>query len=117
MRIIEPFTAEFYRATHRRTHWALEFLAVHPVYQGEGRGRELVQVGMSTIAGRCGAAKERDDNDRLPVSVIAAEGKEGFYQKCGFNELVGWVSESEPDGQENPLKAHGIGGCAVLWTR
>jgi hypothetical protein len=49
---------------------------------------------------------------------MAADGKEKFYQTCGFKELVGFVSEAVDDkGQENPLRKNGIGGGAVVWTR
>jgi len=53
----------------------------------------------------------------VPAVVIAAKDLEGYYQRCGFEELVGVVSEAEVDGMVNPLKERGIGGGAVLWTR
>ena len=54
----------------------------------------------------------------LPACVVAAEGKEKFYQKRGFKKLAGYVFEAVDDkGQENPLKKMGVRGGAVLWTR
>lgn len=54
----------------------------------------------------------------LPVCVVAADGKEEFYHKTGFVDLVGWLSKTEDaTGGDNPLRANGVGGGAVLWTR
>jgi predicted N-acetyltransferase YhbS len=60
---------------------------------------------------------ERARGEGVPAVVIAAKDLEGYYQRCGFEELVGVVSEAEVDGMVNPLKERGIGGGAVLWTR
>jgi hypothetical protein len=35
----------------------------------------------------------------VSASVVAAEGKEMFYQRCGFDEMVGRSGE----GEGNPL--------------
>jgi hypothetical protein len=68
---------------------------------------------------------KRSERMGVPTWVMSAEGKEGFYQKVGFRELVGWVSKGPVmvtgrDGVEieveNPLEVRGIGGGAVLWT-
>ncbi|RMD41551.1 hypothetical protein DV735_g3590, partial [Chaetothyriales sp. CBS 134920] len=96
---VGPFAAAFFAAPHRQTHWALETLAVLPGEQGKGYGRDLVLEGLERAS--------TDPAGDLPVSVVAADGKETFYQKVGFKELVGW----------NPLKANGVGGGAVLWTK
>lgn len=123
MSIIKPFMVEFFNAPHRRDHWSLEILAVHPDHQGKGHGRELVQDGLLAAASPSDGSPEGVPSDcsvGLPVSVVAAEGKEGFYLKCGFGELVGWLSKAVDrtgHGRVNPLKANGIDGCAVLWTR
>ena len=38
----------------------------------------------------------------MAASVISADGKEGFYQRCGFDVgPVGWSGEG---GEGNPLK-------------
>ncbi|OQV00858.1 hypothetical protein CLAIMM_06300 [Cladophialophora immunda] len=105
-----PFSAQFMAAPQRQTHWSLEILGVHPNFQGRGFGRELVEYGMEMA--------RSDPLGDLPVSVMSADGKEGFYQKCGFKHLVGYVSKAEDEqGNENPLRRNGVGGGAVLWTR
>ena len=67
----------------------LESMAVDPEFQGRGVGKQLVQSGlkMAEDAGIC-------------ASVISADGKEGFYQKCGFE--TGPVGRSG-EGEGNPL--------------
>ena len=98
-------------APHRQKHWSLEILGVHPDYQGKGYGKELVEYGLARFA-------RSDPEGDVPALVVAAEGKEEFYRKCGFPELVGWVSEvRDEDGNDNELKRNGVGGGAVLWTR
>jgi predicted N-acetyltransferase YhbS len=82
-------------------------MAVHPEYQGKGFGRELVQQGLER-------AKHDAEGD-LPVCVVSADGKEGFYQKCGFGDIEGYTATA--GGSENPLMRAGIGGGAVMWTK
>lgn len=107
---ILPYAASFFSEPHRQTHWSLEILAVHPDYHGKGYGRELVNYGLER-------AKSDPEGD-LPVCVVAAEGKEGFYLKSGFKEIVGWMSQTVgSDGSDNPMRERGIGGGAVLWTK
>lgn len=96
----------------RDNHWSLEVLGIHPSYQGYGHGKKLAQWGLAkatcdTAAGVTG----------LPCVVVAADTKETFYQKVGFNELVGWNSRNV-EGVEgnNPLEERGCGGGAVLWS-
>ncbi|KAF3480395.1 uncharacterized protein GIQ15_05742 [Arthroderma uncinatum] len=86
---------------HRQTNWALSVLAVRPGYQKHGHGRELVAWGLD---------KAREDC--IPASVLSAKGKDTFYRRCGFTELVGWAT----DGEDNPLKGL-IEGGAVMFTR
>jgi predicted N-acetyltransferase YhbS len=78
---------------------------VSPEHQGKGFGRELVAEGLERA--------RNDPQGEVPVVVIAAEGKEFFYQKCGFGEIEGYTSTA--GGDENPLFRLGIGGGAVLW--
>ena len=109
--IIVPFIIQFMSAPHRALHWSLEILAVHPNHQGKGYGRELVQHGLE------GFVRE-DPAGELPACVVAADGKEEFYRKAGFPELVGWLSKArDGEGRENPMSKNGVGGGAVLWTR
>ncbi|EXJ95666.1 hypothetical protein A1O1_00788 [Capronia coronata CBS 617.96] len=74
----------------RAESWYLESLAVHPSFQGRGLGRALVAWGL-----------EQACEEGISTSVIAADGKEPFYQKCGFD--VGPVARSG-EGQGNPLR-------------
>lgn len=74
----------------RSESWYLECLAVHPDHQNRGHGRALVQWGL-----------EQAHKERIACSVIAADGKERFYQACGFN--VGPVGRAG-EGEGNPLK-------------
>jgi GNAT superfamily N-acetyltransferase len=74
----------------RSESWYLECLAVHPDYQKRGQGRALVNWGL-----------EQAHNEGIACSVIAADGKERFYQACGFD--VGPVGRSG-EGEGNPLR-------------
>jgi GNAT superfamily N-acetyltransferase len=74
----------------RSQSWYLECLAVHPDFQNGGQGRALVAWGL-----------EQARKEGIAASVIAADGKERFYQKCGFN--AGPVARSG-EGEGNPLK-------------
>ena len=103
---ISPFAAQFFAGAHRSRHWELCTLAVPPEHQHRGIGRQLAEWGL-----------ERARGEGVPAVVIAAKDLEGFYQMCGFEELVGVASEAEVDGMMNPLKERGIGGGAVLWTK
>lgn len=96
----------------RENHWSLEILGVHPLYQAQGNGKELVQWGLAKA--KCDIASGVTG---LPSVVISAAKKEPFYQKMGFNELVGWSNRSV-EGVEgvNPLEERGCGGGAVLWS-
>ncbi|EXJ59771.1 hypothetical protein A1O7_03918 [Cladophialophora yegresii CBS 114405] len=101
---------QFMAGAHRERHWSLEILGVDPRYHGRGYGRELVKQGLEMA--------RSDPEGDLPACVMAADGKEGFYQKVGFKQLVGYLSQAEDDeGGENPFRRNGVGGGAVLWTR
>lgn len=84
-------------------------MCVHPDYQYRGHGRELVKWGL-----------DRAKEERIPSVVVAAEGKERFYQRCGYQETVGVMSQTElVDGfgrRDNPFRERGVGGGAVIWT-
>jgi GNAT superfamily N-acetyltransferase len=107
---IIPCTIPFFSAPHRQKHWSLEVLGIDPAHQFKGYGKELVLDGLERA--------KRDPLGDMPACVVAADGKETFYQKVGFPELVGWASRGKgEDGSENPMAALGVGGGAVLWTR
>lgn len=96
----------------RDNHWSLEVLGIHPSYQGKGYGKELAQWGLARA--KCDTASGVVG---IPSVVVAADGKEHFYQKAGFKEIVGWSSRNV-EGVEsiNPLQERGCGGGAVLWS-
>ncbi|KAJ9644848.1 hypothetical protein H2204_001310 [Knufia peltigerae] len=84
---------------HRAESWYLACLAVHPDFQGKGQGRALVAWGL-----------EQARKEGVACSVIAADGKERFYQTCGFN--VGPVGRGG-EGDGNPLK--NVGGGLIFF--
>lgn len=51
---------------------------IHPDYQGNGLGRLLLEDFMKY------ADSITEDSERLHISLIAAKGKEAFYEKFGF---------------------------------
>lgn len=82
----------------RAESWYLSFLAVHPDRQGLGIGRELVAWGL-----------DRAEREGVVASVISAHGKNGFYQRCGFDETY----RAATDGGRNPLA--NTPGSDILW--
>jgi GNAT superfamily N-acetyltransferase len=74
----------------RAESWYLECLAVHPDYQNRGQGRALVHWGL-----------QQARREGIACSVIAADGKERFYQACGFH--VGPVGRAG-EGEGNPTR-------------
>ncbi len=81
----------------RKENWYLDLIAVHPDYQGYKYGRTLVEWGLELAA-----------QDQVCASLIAADGKDGFYRKMGFAEV----------GRANvgPLAEPGIRGGAIMFT-
>jgi GNAT superfamily N-acetyltransferase len=108
--LLGPFADQFFvEPAYRRRHWELSLLGVHPQFQGLGVGSELVRWGL-----------EKAEADGLPAVVVGAPDTESFYQRRGFTELVGYISQAvdgEGEGRKNPLMERGIGGGAVMWTR
>lgn len=71
---------------------------MHPDHQGYGFGRELVEWGINEA-----------NREGVCASVMSSDGKEAFYLKCGFEEIVGNATA----GEGNPLS--GINGGAILF--
>lgn len=92
-----PFFAPVWSG-HRSESWLLEMLAVDPDYQGQGCGRALVQWGLDLA-----------EKEGVCASVISADGKEGFYRKCGFDVQEGHGGQ----GEGNPLKD--VAGGLIFW--
>lgn len=82
----------------RGESWFLECLGVHPAYQGKGVGKKLVRWGL-----------EQAETEGVCASVIVAWGKDGFYERCGFDEQYGNATQ----GEGNPLK--GVEGWNIWW--
>lgn len=78
--------------------WSLVWLGTHPDYQGQGHGRQLVQWGL-----------DRAKEENVWASVVAAQGKDPFYKKCGFEFIEG----SGTMGEGNPLA--GLDGANMHW--
>ncbi|ORY16826.1 acyl-CoA N-acyltransferase [Clohesyomyces aquaticus] len=82
----------------RGDNWYLSLLAVHPDWHGVGLGKELVEWGI-----------QQADKENVHASVIASDGKEKFYLKCGFDEIVG----NACSGEGNPM--NGARGGDILF--
>ena len=82
----------------RQENWYLSLCAVHPDYQGKGFGRELVEWGL-----------KQAESENVHASVMSSNGSDGFYLRCGFEEIVG----NATDGEGNPLT--GIKGGSILF--
>lgn len=103
---------EFPLKPWRKNMWSLDLLGIHPKWQGRGYGKELVRWGLEQAKG-----DRLPDGGEVPAVVVSAEGKEVFYQKSGFKEIVGYQTEEvESIGEKNPFRSRGIGGGAVIWS-
>ncbi|EGP84152.1 unnamed protein product [Zymoseptoria tritici ST99CH_1A5] len=96
-----PYCAHFWTGT-RSEVWDLVLLGVDPSQGRQGFGKELVAWGF-----------EKAKGEGVGCSVTSSQGNEGWYQRCGFETLVGWVGEQ--GGMRNPIKREGIPGGAVLF--
>ncbi|EON66929.1 hypothetical protein W97_06333 [Coniosporium apollinis CBS 100218] len=93
-----PYSMHHWAVGTRAENWYLDILAVDPAYQGRGFGRQLVEWGL-----------ERAKKENVHASLISSYGNEGFYQRCGYGDIVGWASE----GEGNPI-AHVRGGAIMF---
>lgn len=81
--------------------WSLGTCAVHPLFQGSGIGKRIVEVG-----------KKRAERDKVCAVLTSAEGKDGFYQQaCGFGEQYGDMCV----GEGNPLAVVRGRGGLMYW--
>lgn len=92
-----PFFAHFWEGP-RADAYDLQCLGTDPACHGQGIGRLLVAWGL-----------ERADTQGLAASVVSAWGKENFYLKCGYEEVVGNVTH----GKGNPLE--GVKGGDIIF--
>ena len=94
-----PFCKDLWAGDRAQT-WYLALCCVDPDVSGRGAGRALVEWGLS---------RARDEG--VCASVTASEGNEGFYLKCGFDEVVGNACL----GEGNPLGEMQTTGGDVLF--
>lgn len=94
----ERYVADYWTGTRAKV-WNLAELGVDPKAQGMGVGKDLVEWGF-----------ERAREDGVGCTVISADGKEGFYKKCGFDVVAGKATE----GEGNPLGSL-PGGTIFFW--
>ncbi len=92
-----PFIEDFWSGSRAESLY-LEMLAVDPNYQGKGLGRALVKWGL-----------DQAEREGVCASVISAEGKENFYQRCGFDVQEHWGGQ----GEGNPMKD--LPGGLIFW--
>ena len=78
--------------------WNLDVLGVDPNHQKQGHGRYLVAWGLEQAA-----------REGIAASVVSSAGNEQFYMNCGFEVVVGNVTE----GEGNPLS--GVHGGAIFF--
>ncbi|GAB7364995.1 hypothetical protein MBLNU230_g5778t1 [Neophaeotheca triangularis] len=96
----EPFIAHNWTGT-RAEGWYLSLIGVSPDHEKKGYGRELVQYGF-----------DLSRKEGVVCSVISAEGRERFYQSCGFDVTLGRVGEL--GGEANPARDV-AGGTIHFW--
>lgn len=66
----------------REESWLIEMLCIHPDAQKAGYGRGLIQNAIQVC---------KSEDPAVPLSVIASEIGDAFYEKQGFRQ-VGWAS-------------------------
>jgi GNAT superfamily N-acetyltransferase len=97
-----PFCGHHWTGS-RSEVWDLDFLGVDPDHGRQGFGQELVAWGF-----------EQARKEGVGCSVISSDGKERFYQSCGFDVVAGTVRDF--GGDANPIKKNGItGGTILFW--
>ncbi|KAF3000065.1 hypothetical protein E8E13_001134 [Curvularia kusanoi] len=91
---------QHYWAGANATNWYLSLCCVDPDASRCGAGRLLVRWGLDRAA-----------DEGIRASVVASEGNDAFYLKCGYSEVVGNASE----GDDNPLKKVEVKGGSILF--
>ena len=79
---------EDYRALRTLAGWETLYdviadVGIAPEYQGRGIGKAVVEKLLAYAQSRL------PPGGRTSVQLIAAEGKEGFYEKLGFRKMPG----------------------------
>ncbi|CAE7199913.1 hypothetical protein PTNB73_06169 [Pyrenophora teres f. teres] len=94
-----PYTKHYWEGSCA-INWYLELCCVDPDVKGRGAGRLLVRWGL-----------DRAEQEGIRASVMSSEGSDGFYLKCGFDEVVGNANE----GEGNPLQKDNVKGGNILF--
>lgn len=94
-----PYTKHYW-AGPCAINWYLSLCCVDPDIKGRGAGRLLVRWGL-----------DRAEDEGVRASVMASEGSDEFYLKCGFNEVTGNANE----GEGNPLQKEDVKGGNILF--
>ncbi|KAH6638745.1 acyl-CoA N-acyltransferase [Boeremia exigua] len=94
-----PYTKHYWAGANA-TNWYLALCCVDPADKGHGVGRLLVRWGL-----------DRAEEEGIGASVMASEGSDGFYLKCGFDEVIGNANE----GIGNPLQEVDVKGGNILF--
>ena len=84
----------------RSQNWYIHLCAVHPSYHKRGFGQQLVKWGI-----------DRARRENVHASVLASEGNNDFYLRCGFDEVIGNCTE----GEGNPLGVAKVKGGDILF--
>lgn len=95
----DPFVKHHWTGT-RAESWYLDLIGVDPVHGGKGQGRQLVAWG-----------RERAIEEGIGASLVSADGRERFYQACGF-DIVGMAGDE--GGEANEISKI-PGGAIFFW--
>lgn len=64
-------------------YFLLVDIVVHPEYQAHGVGREIIGRLLAYVR----KTMQEGNLARVSVNLVAAHGKEGFYEKLGFHDI------------------------------
>jgi ribosomal protein S18 acetylase RimI-like enzyme len=77
------------------THWYVHIIGVTPAYQGQGRGKELMQK-----------LNQMADRANQVMYLEAGEDNRGFYEKMGFGVAHTEILEDLPSKRDEPYPLH-----------
>jgi Acetyltransferase (GNAT) family len=78
----------------KQTHWFVHIIGVNPTYQGQGRGKELMQK-----------LNQMADKANQVMYLEAGEGNRGFYEKMGYCVTRTEILE-DPLKRDQPYQVH-----------
>jgi hypothetical protein len=92
--------ADHHWSGSRSFSWELKNLAVEKTYRGRTIATQLVKWGMAEAS-----------NMGVSASVVSAYQKDNFYRTCGFDVVVGNITE----GENNPFRVAGVRGGTIFF--